>query len=216
MKTSKFIIISVLGVLLSTNSFAQKLKNYRKVQYDNLISKIDFQGTKSVSIAVLDHRVHVLKDGKPTDFVGYTRATVGIPYPLGTRTKMPLADDIAGSISGTLSNKGFKCSVISTTPTDSENDIVGKLKETGADRSLLFVLNSWSTDTYQYTLLTYDIQISMYERNGSQSVNKKFSENKKEIGKIAFGSSIHAHITEGFKNELGKILNDPDIKGSFQ
>jgi hypothetical protein len=188
----------------------------RKVQLDKLVATVEVQGTKSVAIAVLDHRDHVLKEGKPQDFVGYLRSGVGIPYPIGTKTQKPFADDIASSINETLASKGFKCSVISTTPKDPENDIVSKLNASGAENSMLFTFNSWWTDTYMATLLNYNLSVTVFDKAGNQLVSKKFEASKKGIGANILGTEYKRVIPGAFKKELELILNDPEIKKNLQ
>jgi hypothetical protein len=188
----------------------------RKVQYDKLVADIDIQGTQTIAVAVLDHRDHVLKDGKPQDFVGYLRSGVGIPYPIGTKTEKPLADDFASSVNQTLSGKGFKCSVVTTTPKESENDIIPKLKGTGSENSLLFVVNSWWTDTYMATLLNYNITVSIFDKAGNQLATKKFETTRKGIGANVMGTEYKKKIPSAFMDELGAMLNDADIKKALQ
>jgi hypothetical protein len=210
MRKINVVFICFIAICLSSCAVS------RKVQYDNLVANIEVQGTKSVAIAALDHRTHVLKDGKPQDFVGYLRAGVGIPYPIGTKSKKPLASDVANSINETLANKGYKCSVIGTSPTDTEKDVTGKLKATGSEVSLLFLMNSWWTDTYMATLLNYDVTISIYDKNGNQLSTRNFTESKKGIGVNVWGTEYQRVIPDAFKKELEKLLNDPDIKKSLQ
>lgn len=211
MKKLNLIFIGSIAILITSCAVA------RKVQYDNLVANVEVQGTKSIAIAVLDHREHVLINGKPQDFVGYLRASVGIPYPIGTKSKKPLADDVVSSIKETLSNKGFKCSVLVTTPTDVEKAVVEKLKASGSDISIMFLMNSWWTDTHFPTLLNYDVTISVYDKNGIQLSTKKFTENMKVIaGPMMWGNEYEKFIPNAFKQVLEKILNDPDIKKSIQ
>jgi hypothetical protein len=170
---------TTLDLALSGGKELYKLNNVaNKIQYDNLVANIEVQGTKSIAIAALDHREHVLINGKPQDFVGYHRSSYGIPDPIGTKSKQPLADDVASSFKETLSNKGFKCSVLVTTPTDVEKVVIEKLKASGSDISILFLMNSWWTDTnFSTFLLNYDVTISVYDKNGIQLSTKQFTEN---------------------------------------
>lgn len=210
MKKLNLIFIGSLAILMTSCAIS------RKVQYDNLVANVEVQGTKSVAIAALDHREHVLVNGKAVDFVGYMRSTVGIPYPIGTKSKKPFADDVASSINHTLSGKGYKCSVIITTPKDAENDIINKLKDSSSDVSILFLMNAWWTDTSYPTFLNYDVTISLYDKSGTLLSTKKFAENKKNIaGMMIWGNEYMKFIPNAFKTELEKMLNDPDIKKSL-
>jgi hypothetical protein len=125
MKKIKLLFIGFIVLLLTSCAVG------RKAQYDNIVANIEVQGTKSVALAALDHRTHVLQDGKPQDFVGYLRSGVGIPYPIGTKSKKPLSSDVASSLNETLAKKGYKCSVIATAPTDNVKDVIAKLKAGG-------------------------------------------------------------------------------------
>jgi len=210
MKRSNLIFIELIAIWLTSCMVGQK------VQYDKLAANIEVQGTKSVSIAVLDNRVHILKDGKPQSFVGYLRGAYGNPFLLVTKSSGPLADDIASSINETLSQKGFKCSVVATVPTDGEKAVVDKLKSKGSEISILFLMNSWWTDTYMTTLLNYDVTISVYDKNGIQLATKNFKESKKGLGVNIIGTEYRKKVPAGFKTELEKMFNDADIKKSLQ
>jgi hypothetical protein len=216
MKKSALVSIGLTAILLTSCLISKKTQYARKAQFDNLVVDIDAKGTKTVAIAALDHRGHVLNNGKPRDFVGYIRAAVGIPYPIGTKSLKPLADDVASSIKETLSNRGYKCTVLATVPADQENAVIDRLKANGSEISILFLMNSWWTDTYMSTILNYDISISIYDKNGSQLSTKKFSETNKGIGATVSGFDFQTYLPDAFKKLLEKIYNDPDIKKSLQ
>jgi hypothetical protein len=210
MKKLNVIFIGLIAIWLTSCVVA------RKAQYDKLVANVEVQSTKSIAIGVLDHREHVLTNGKPVDFVGYLRSTAGIPYPIGTKSLKPLATDFASSIQETLTTKGFKCSVVTTVPKDAENDIVDKLKTSGSELSILFVLNSWWTDTYMATLLSYDVSVTVCDKNGTRLATKKFAESKKAIGANIWGTEYQKYIPEACKNVLGIIFNDAEIKKALQ
>lgn len=211
MKKRNLIFIGLIAILLTSCTVG------RKVQYDKIVANVEVQGTRSVAIAALDHREHVIINGKAPDFVGYLRSAVGIAYPIGTKSKKSLADDVASSISETLSKKGFKCSVFTTAQTDDEKVVVEKLIASSSEISILFLMNAWWTDTYMPTLLTYDITVTIYDKNGIQLSTKKFTEKDKVIAKtMIWGNEYEKFIPEAFKKELEIILNDPEIKKSLQ
>jgi len=206
MKKINFIIMALLAISVSTNA------SLYKVHYDKLVANIEAKGTKSVSIATLDHRAKIQKEGSSPDCVGYVRSTVGIPYSLETKSKKPFSDDVSSSINESFAKKGFKCSVTTTTPNDSANIVVDKLKNSGSDISILLVTNLWWTDTHMATLLEYDVTVNVYDKSGNLLVSKNFTESSKGLGVNIWGNEYQKNIPNGFTEALERFFNDPEIK----
>lgn len=206
MKKNNLILISLLAISISSNA------SRYKVQYDKLVANIEATGTKSVSIATLDHRAKIQKEGSSPDCVGYLRSTVGIPFSVETKSKNPFSDDVSSSINESFAKKGFKCSVTTTTPKDSTNTIADKLKNSGSDISILFVTNLWWTDTHMATLLEYDVTVNIYDKSGSLLVSKNFTESSKGLGANIWGSEYQKYIPNGFTEALERFFNNPEVK----
>ena len=187
-----------------------------KVQYNNLVSKLDIKGEKSVSIAVLDHRTQIVKDGKSDDCVGFLRSSVGIPYVIETSSKKSFANDFSSSLFDTFSHQGFKCSVINTTPKDSVKTVESKLKNSGSEISIFFVVDMWWTDTFMATLLEYDFTVFIYNKNGDLLVSKKFTEQKHGLGANVWGNEYKKCIPSGFIETLEKVFKEEEIKKALQ
>lgn len=187
-----------------------------KVQYNNLVSKLDIKGNKSVSIAVLDHREQIVKDGKSEDCVGFIRSSVGIPYIIETSSKKSFANDFSSSLFDTFSHQGFKCSIINTSPKDSIKAVENNLKNSGSEISIFFVIDSWWTDTFMATLLEYNFTVFIYNKNGNLLVSKNFTEQKHALGANVWGNEYKKNIPSGFIETLDKVFNAEEIKKALQ
>lgn len=209
MKNTNLIGIGFIFIILTSCVIG------RKVQYDKLTANIECAGTNSVLITTLDHRKPIKKMEKLRFKVGYLRDIYGIPFGISTKSDQTLADDISSSISETLTKKGYKCSVLSVNPEESKDIAIEKLKKSNSEISILFLIDSWWTDTYFKTKLDYDISINIYNKSGEILASKKFTEAQKYLGGLFWSSNFEENIPKAFKEELEKIFNDPYIKKSF-
>ncbi len=145
------------------------------IRYDNLDLSLDYSGTKTVSVAVLDHRPYVLSGTKLPSFVGVFRDLFGIPSTTNTGTGNPLSSDLAKTISSSLSNKGFRTSIVETTPQMSKNEVLSKLKSNDTNRSILLEVRDWKSSTVTNSELMYDVTLYVLNASGGIRTSKTMS-----------------------------------------
>ncbi|MFH0864789.1 MAG: hypothetical protein V1904_01250 [Bacteroidota bacterium] len=120
-----------------------------KHQYHNIDMDFTVSGKSNIAIAVHDQRTEMLTTGKSPSFVGYMRSGIGIPYPIHTESGNALADDIAGDLAKAFTKRGFTVTVVQTAPSETHEQVVGKLKAANAGKSIILHLDTWHTDCYQ-------------------------------------------------------------------
>jgi len=188
----------------------------RKVDYDAIVANVP-SFNESIGIATWDQREQVVKGARQSDFVGYTRSAAGIAYPMGTASGKPLADIMSADISNSLTKKGNKNSVIATSCTQKEKNILDQLKKSSRNRLILIKCIRFHTDGYGAQALLYDLQLNIYSQNGDIIKQKDFSGKRERGGSVAWGPGKYKqYMPEACKKLLEEIFNDPEIIGSLQ
>lgn len=183
----------------------------RKVPYNDLSIKLPEISAKSLSIAVWDQREAVKNQVRQPDFVGYMRSGVGIAYPIGTLSGKPFVDDIAQNISAAYLENGLLTTVINTSYKDTENVVVINLMKSSSDKLVLIKCSELHTDGYTSQSLIYNLQVSIYNMEGTLIESKSFNGNK-NLGK---GSKYKIYMPNGLKALLEEIFRTPDIHNAL-
>lgn len=113
-----------------------------------MVINIEASGTKTVAFAAHDQRETITTEHRKPDFAGYLRNMWGMGYPAGTTTENPLADDMTSAVSSSLTADGFNATGINVPFTDGHEEVIGKLKNTGADLLIIFTMKEWHGDGY--------------------------------------------------------------------
>jgi hypothetical protein len=189
-----------------------------KVQYDGRNPDLpELKGP--VTIATWDQREQVLDGSRQTDFVGYSRTTVGIAYPIGTTSGNPVSDDISSTIASSLQKKGSSTTIIKTTPEDTEASILERFRENGGDRLFLLKCEEHKIDGYGLPILHFELETSVFGPDGSKITGKHFSGERNLGEEVGWGRSFNKYkepISEGLEDLLEEIFEDPDIAGALK
>lgn len=200
-----YIYLIVISTLFSSCAISQK------ISYNELTAIIPQLETKNLSIAVWDQRKLVLNGSRKADFVGYLRSGAGIAYPMGTLSGKPFTDEIAINISSSFKRNGLIAFAINTTFNDNESTILNNLKKNSCDKLILIKCNQLHSDGYERKILLYNLQVSIYDKEGTQIERKSFN-GEKYLGR---GMKYKTYIPIGMKELIEEIFNDPSIKNAL-
>jgi hypothetical protein len=181
-------------------------------QYHDIDLNFTVSGSSNIVLAVHDMRTEVLTTNKTPDFVGYMRSGVGIPYNIGTKSKRPLADDIAEDVSKALTKKGFRVTVVQSPPSETHEQLVIRLKAMNAGMPVVMQLTEWHSDSYQAVWYNFNIAMQVYDAEG------KFLGQKQLQGKETVGTTMwnpvklaKKRMPEAFKARMEDLFNSPEI-----
>jgi hypothetical protein len=129
------------------------------------------------SIGVIKREV-VVKQNQDPDFVGYIRSATGIAYPIVTNSENPFADDVALTIANGIQKSGAKVTTVTTGFNMSAEEVITKLKATGADKLILVTMDEWRSDTRSRfadvaTVMIWNLSLQILDVNGNQQADNR-------------------------------------------
>jgi len=209
----QFASVAVIAVLLNACAVGNK--------YSLSDIKADFKGApsnvKTVALSASDQR-EVVKSGEcaPT-YVGMQRGGFGNPFRVNTESGLPLADDLTNAVSESLSKKGFKAMPVYTKVADDSSRVLELLKGQNGDRSLLFVISKWESDTYMNIGLDYEIELTVYDKQMAKLASSSVRENRSITGSAWNPpEAARREVPLAFKRALENLLNAPNILKALQ
>ena len=188
-----------------------------KHNYADVVAEVQASGSSSVSVATHDQRPYVVSGEKLPQFVGLQRGGFGNPFNVSTLGDKPLADDITRDIAASLEKKGFHAIPVIVLPTDSGEAVLQKSKNAAADRGIIVTLLEWKTDTYSNVALLYDVNMSVYGKDGQQLAQKNIK-GRDNLGGSSWNPPAHAKkaVPVALRQKLEKLLNSPEISKALQ
>lgn len=163
---------SILTMAMFFGMCTTALSATKGYSYHNLSFDLAITGNAAITIAVHDQRPIVVNGTRQPDFGGYLRNGWGMAYPTGTFTKQPLTDDMALSLTNAFAGKGFKAQGVITTPDQSPDDVLAKIKSTNCAYSLVITLVEWHGDGYTEAEINYNLTAKLYDSNNQLLAEK--------------------------------------------
>ena len=90
-KFSSLFFLTVAALMLASCG------NLYRINYSNIKADLNYSGSRSVSIGVLDQRPYVLSGEKDPKYVGTMRGGYGNPFDLWTQSNLRLTDEMAAT-----------------------------------------------------------------------------------------------------------------------
>lgn len=208
-----FASVVTLAVLLNACAVGNKY-SFSDIKTD---FKVAPSSVKTVAVSASDHR-EVVKSGEcaPT-YVGMQRGGFGNPFRVNTESGRPLADDLTNAVSDSLSRKGFKTMPVYTKVADDSSRVLELLKGQNGDRSLLFVISKWESDTYMNIGLDYEIELTIYDKQMAKLASASVRDNRSITGSAWNPpEAAKREVPLAFKLALENLLNAPDILRALQ
>lgn len=181
---------------------------------------VAYASGEKIAISVNDQR-ESLKEGKPENYVGYSRTSLGIPIShtlqrLGSvegDKNRTLAQYIAHRMQAGLTNSGWDVVVVDWADSDSETDV-----ETGS-KALLMRLIEWDMilgkGIFETAILNSEVIVKVIDQDGSLLIEKKFA-NSRTLQLAKTGDSRQTGMIKLFKDELELILEDSELVAVIQ
>jgi hypothetical protein len=188
-------------LLLCINSYSQKM------QFNDLSLNLPLYN--GVSIAMWDQREEVTSQSKKPTFTGYTCSLSGKKYKVNTKSGKPFADDISSSVASTLNSYGCNISVVPTSFNQSQDEIIENLKSSGGSKLILIKFNEYNTDGFAPYYLYKNIQIFVFNTNGTLLKEKQF--NTSQICIAGGGELYWAPTKDIVEEDISNLFFDPDI-----
>lgn len=168
-----------------------------------------------ITLAVLDHRPYVLSGDKDPTFVGLQRSGFGIPFDVSTESGHWLSEDFSGSIARSLSSKGYNVKELTFDARTLVTAAVDQAVATGAERSVVFEVTEWKTDTAARAALYYALSLGVYDRSARRLANKQIS-GRDNLGGSFWdldpAASAAEVAREAFKRKIAALFNDAEVR----
>lgn len=99
--------------------------------------------------------------------------------------------------------------------TDSHEEVLGKLKNRGADLLIIFTLIEWHGDGYaKNTDVNYEVSFKVFDNEGQLLVEKTDGKEGHIIGPDKpknVWDQLKAELPKFFKEQMEGFFNDPDV-----
>lgn len=208
--------------LFIQSSFSQDKKvRGLNFSYDTK-TEISADSSATYSVATYDQRPVVLDGSQKEDFVGYSRSTTAIAYPVSTASGNIFSTDFSTSIANSLLNPAQAPIIVPTSSDETKDAIIEKLVDTKSDRLLLITLYKWRTDSKappfskMRTELIWDVLLEVYDINGDliasnriEGFNPKMHETSGTLKKV------RPVVTANFEKKLVELFDTPEIKSAL-
>jgi hypothetical protein len=203
----------VLTILLQGCAVGNKY-NFTDVNADLKVASVK---VKHIAVATSDQRKEVISSKCDPTYVGMQRAGFGNPWRVSTESGLPLADDLTKAVTESLAKKGYNSLPVYIKYTDDQTSIIKILKESKAERSLLFIIKKWESDTYSNIGLDYEVELTVYNADFVKLASVSAAENKNLPGSVWDPpKAARREVPIAFKNVLETLLNDPKVRQAIQ
>ncbi len=209
-------MISLVCLSLAAGIIINCGSSYR-INYSNVKADLNYSGTRSVAVGVLDKRPYVISGENDPRFVGTMRGGYGNPFDLWTTSDLRLSDEMASTMAESLRSKGFK--VVSTKAVVGKDGsgMLNEMKATGAQRLVLMVMNDWWSNylprsfSAEKSELIIDVELKVMDSKKNSLGSKKM----KEIVNVESGWPQDT-IPGWYQKKMTELLNDKGIQKALK
>jgi len=184
--------------------------------YHTVVANPMLSGTTAVAVATHDERSDIVKGKKSPQFVGYQRGGFGNPFDVKTEDDKPLAENMTTALVTTLTRKGFRAQPVIVAHSTSADEARQRLIRAGADRALLLTIKEWESDAVFRIGLTYDVAMTVLDRDGKLLAEKRLEGQKEVLGAAGLPSAVGEVVGKTFKTKLEQLLDDPAIAAALR
>jgi hypothetical protein len=180
--------------------------------------RLDVSGSGAIVAITHDQRPYVVSGGTDPNLIGLLRAPMGIPYPVRTQSRRPLADEISEMICTALTEKGFQCTPMELAPNAAPDALSKKLNQDHANTpALLLILHEWKSDTHTDTAVAYDMTLRVLDSVGVQ-VAETHIKGRDVLGGTFWNSARFARkaVPQALQRNLETLLGDPAITKALE
>ena len=177
----------------------------------------DVQSTNKIYVVVasLDQRPTVLSGESPSDYVGMQRAGFGNPFNVTTFSGLPFADVVSQSTCQSLKKRGFHAESLFVKLGTPEKEAIKQVLAKQAERSIFVNIIQWESDTYANIGLTYDLVLTVFDKDGTETAQSVAKDNTTIPGSFMNPpAAAREKIPVAFKDVIENLLNDDRVKES--
>jgi hypothetical protein len=178
----------------------------RKQEFDS--ARLDVStSSRTISVAVLDHRPYVVSKDKSESFTGLSRGGFGNPFDVTTKSGQPLATDMANALASSLRAKGATVNVVTLSPLTSDSAAMAKVATVNG-KGLLLEVAEWKSDKYMRTKLAFDLRVFVVDPKG-RSVGESHVDGTDDLGPGI--SNMDTAPVASFSQKMNQLLAAPAI-----
>jgi len=119
-----------------------------RINYSNIRADLQYSGSRSVAVGVLDERPYILSGENDPRYVGTMRGGYGNPFDLWTESDMQLADEMAATVANSLRDNGFRVLAVKAAVGKDVSKILPAIESAGAERLVVMVVKDWWSNYY--------------------------------------------------------------------
>jgi hypothetical protein len=179
----------------------------------DVVPRLDVTDSGAIVAITHDQRPYVVSGGTDPNLIGLRRSGFGIPSPVRTQSRRPLADEIMEMMCTALGEKGFTCIPMELAPNAAPNTLSKKLKQDHANTpAVLLVLHEWKSDTHTDTAVAYDMTLRVLDSEGTQVAETQIK-GREVLGGTFWNSGSFARkaVPQALQRNLETLFGDPVI-----
>lgn len=191
--------------------------NLYRINYSNIRADLNYSGSRSVSVGVLDQRPYILSGENDPKYVGTMRGGYGNPFDLWTQSNLSLADEMAATVADSFLSKGFHVLAVKAAVGKDGSSMLSEMESSGAERLVFMEVKDWWSNYYpasfgtEKTELVMNVELKVMDRYqqvlGSSGLK----------GTAKPPSGWPKDTIPGFyKKKMAELLNDQDIQRALR
>ena len=186
-----------------------------KYDYQSARVGLPVVGTDEIGVAVVDRRPYVVSGNKKPNFVGLQRGGFGNPFDVTTTSGNPMAADMQAALARALDERGYEVTELYFSSPD-DSVVAQVIKENGARRNVLLMLNEWKTDAVRRFGLTYDILLKIVDENYVVLAQASAKAVKEVLGGAGMAGQNSRTAAQAFEVKVSRLFNDPEIRRALE
>ena len=202
---SRLFVIVATSIALGGCAFGNK--------YNYEVARIGLPvvGTDEIGLGVVDRRPYVVSGDKQPNFVGLQRGGFGNPFDVTTTSGKPMADEMQAALARALEDKGYEVAELHFSSPD-DSVVAQVIKQNGAKRNVVLILNEWKTDAMMHFGLTYDILLQIIDENYGVLAQAGARAVKEVLGGAAMAAQNSRTAAQAFEVKVSRLFNDLGIR----
>jgi hypothetical protein len=191
--------------------------NLYRINYSNIKADLNYSGSQTVAVGVLDQRPYILSGENDPKYVGTMRGGYGNPFDLWTQSDLSLTDEMAATVAESLRSKGFKVLTVKSAVGKDGSSMLSEMKSSGAERLVFMVVKDWWSNYYpasfgaEKTELIMNVELKVMDKN-----QRVLSSSRLEGIAIPPSGWPKDTIPGFYQKKMTELLNDQGIQRALR
>ena len=191
--------------------------NMYRINYSNIRADLQYSGSRSVAVGVLDERPYILSGENDPRYVGTMRGGYGNPFDLWTESNMQLADEMAATVADSLRDKGFKVVAVKAAVGKDVSKILPAIESAGAERLVVMVVKDWWSNYYpaswgpEKTELVMNVELKIMDNS-----RQVLGENRLNNTSIPPSGWPRDTIPGYYQKKMSELFNNQSIQNALK